>query len=88
MDRIYYWRIGSYLTPEQILHEENGRKKIRQLYGMSCIGILGTFICVGGATCLALKGQGLKTKVWGLTLTCGLTTIGAFNYTLIVSVFF
>ena len=33
MDREYYWRIGSYLTPEQIRHEENGREKIRQLYG-------------------------------------------------------
>ena len=44
MDRQYYWRIGSYLTPEQIRHEENGRNKIRQLYGMSKTGRMGTFI--------------------------------------------
>merc|ERR1712025_295499 len=52
MDRQYYWRIGSYLTPEQIRHEENGRNKIRQLYGMSKTGRMGTFIGVGPATFL------------------------------------
>ena len=91
MDRKFYWRIGSYLTPEQILHEENGRKKIRQLYGMSKTGRMGTFIvgvCVGGATFLALKGRGLKTRVLVPTLTGGLTTFGADAYVGIVSVFF
>ena len=88
MDRKYYWRIGSYLTPEQIRHEENGRNKIRQLYGMSKTGVLGTFICVGRATFLALKGRGLITKVLVPPLTVGLTTIGADVYVGKVSVFF
>ena len=88
MDPKYYWRIDAYLTPEQIRYENESLYKIYEKYAMSNTGMLGTLIGVGGATCLALKGQGLKTKVWGLTLTCGLTTIGAFNYTLIVSVFF
>ena len=69
MDRKYYWPMDSYLTPEQILHEENGLKKIRQLYGMSEIGFLGTYICVGAATFLALKRRGLRTEVFVPTLT-------------------
>ena len=84
----YYWRMRSFLTPEQILHEENGRKKIRQLYGMSKTGLLGTFIGVGGATFLALKGQDLITKVLVPTLTGYLTTFVTFTYTYRVSVFF
>ena len=88
MDRKYYSRIGSYLTPEKILHEEKGRKKIRQLYGMSNTGMLGTFIRVGRVTFLALKGRGLITKVLVPPLTGGLTTIGADAYVGIVSVFF
>ena len=88
MDRKYYLPMGSYLTPEQIIHEENGRKKIGKLYGMSNTGMLGTFIGVGGATFLALKRRGLITKVLVPTLTGGLTAIGAFGYTLEVSVFF
>ena len=87
MDRKFNWRIGSFLTPEQILHEENGRKKIEQLYQMSKNGILGTSICVGAATFLALKRRGPVTKILVPTLTGGLT-IGAFFNVLKVSVFF
>ena len=91
MDRKYYWPMDSYLTPEQILHEENGLKKIRQLYGMSEIGFLGTYICVGAATFLALKRRGLKyfsTKVLVSYLTGRLTTSVADVYVARVSVFF
>ena len=88
MDREFYSPIGSFLTPEQILHEENGRKKIQQLYGMSKTGRLGTFIGVSGATALAFKARGLIPKDPVLALTALLTTIGAAEYAGRVSVFF
>ena len=87
MDREYYSPMDSYLTPEQIRHEEESLVKIVEKYRMSNTGILGTFIGVGGATFLALKRRGLLTKVLVPPLTGGLTTFGAFSYTLRVSVF-
>ena len=90
MDRKYYSPIGSYLTPEQIRHEDESSFKIIDKYGMSDTGKLGTFIVgVGvGATFLALKRRGLITKVLVPPLTGALTAIGADAYVTTVSVFF
>ena len=88
MDRKYYSPIGSYLTPEQIRHEEESISKIVEKYRMSDTGLFGTYFGVGGVTFLALKGRGLITKVLVSTLTGGLTTMGVNENTLRVSVFF
>ena len=86
MDREYYSPIGSYLTPEQIRHEEESSWKIFEKYRMSNTGILGTFIGVG--TFLALKGRGPLAKVLVPTLTGGLASIARADYIYKVSVFF
>ena len=92
MDREYYLQyylpMDSHLTPEQMRHEKESFSKIFDKYRMSNTGMLGTFIGAGEATFLALIGRGLITKVLVPTLTGGLTAIGAFGYTLEVSVFF
>ena len=87
MDRKYYEPMDSYLTPEQIIHEENGREKIWELYNMSKIFKLGTFIGAGGVTFFALKHRRLA-KVLVPPLTGGLTAIVADQYVTKVSVFF
>ena len=63
-------------------------KKIEQLYRMSKIGILGTYIYVGAATFLALKGRDpVVTQALFPFLTGQLTVIGI-GFTDRVSVFF
>ena len=93
MDRKYYSRIGSYLTPEQIRHEDESSSKIFDKYRISNTGMLGTFIGVGGVTFLAIKRRGPITisnfsKVLDSTITGGLTTFVADAFVTLVSVFF
>ena len=88
MDREYYSPMDSYLTPEQIRHEEESSFKIDEKNRKSKIGMFRTLIRVGGATFLALKGPGLFTKVMVPTLTGFLTSIRASDYTYKVSIFF
>ena len=91
MDREYYAPRDSYLTPEQIRHEEESSDKIVKKYRMSFTGMLGTFICIGGATLLALKRRGPvgdTTKCFVPLLAGQLTTFVTHAYIGIVSVFF
>ena len=90
MERKYYWPMNSYLTPEQIRHEDESLSKIADKYGMSETGILGTLIVgvnVGAATFSALKRRGLMTKVLVPPLTAGLTTYWPIVNVGMVSVF-
>jgi len=67
--------VGPKLTREQILYEQECCLKISDLYALGYTGMLGTFLGVGGATLLALKGRGLVAKVLVPTLTGGVATI-------------
>ena len=80
--------VGPKLTREQILYEQECCLKISDLYAMGYTGMLGTFLGVGGATLLALKGRGLVAKVLIPTLTGGVATIAVSAAVFQVSVFF
>ena len=80
--------VGHNMTPEQILHEQECSLKIAELYAMGKTGMLSTFLGVGGATLIALKGRGLVAKVLVPTLTGGATTIAVSAVAFQVSVFF
>ena len=80
--------VGHNMTPEQILHEQECSLKIAELYAMGQTRMLSTFLGVGGATLIALKGRGLVAKVLVPTLTGGGTTIAVSAFVFQVSIFF